>query len=316
MAPIVLSLGDPAGIGPQVSVSAVAALRDHSGVILVGHPDSIPKSSLDLQHYTGNCQPNTVYHLPIMADTAIVWGPDDPHNAHIALTSLEAALAIADKRPIRGLVTAPLSKKGLARAGFTATDHTTFLTRYFKASNTRMAFYSPRLKIVLATTHVPLSAVESLLTPDQLTQTLTQACAFAHTLGIPEPRIAVAGLNPHAGEQGLLGDFEARVLEPTLAAFSCQNGRIEGPYSPDVVFRKAYEGAFDIVVALYHDQGLIPLKMVAFDAGVNVTLGLPICRTSPDHGTAYDIVNHQSADPRAMAAAIDYVQRFGGPFKE
>ena len=169
-----------------------------------------------------------------------------------------------------------------------------------------MGFYSDQLRVVLATIHVPLSSVEPLLTPDLIRLTVNNAVRFSSDLGISHPKIAIAGLNPHASEYGQFGDFESNVLLPTLQTISFDDATLIGPISPDVVFRQALDGAFDIVVSMYHDQGLIPLKLLAFDSAVNVTIGLPICRTSPDHGTAYDIAGTNAANPSAMKAAIEY----------
>ena len=169
-----------------------------------------------------------------------------------------------------------------------------------------MAFYSEQLSVILATIHIPLMSVETALNSDTIKNTLANAKLFANQLGITNPKIGIAGLNPHASEHGQFGDFESKVLTPTLTKFKENDDTaIIGPVS-DVIFRQALDGDIDIVVALYHDQGLIPLKLLAFDSAVNVTVGLPICRTSPDHGTAYDIAGKNIANPNSMLAAIKY----------
>jgi 4-hydroxythreonine-4-phosphate dehydrogenase len=201
-----------------------------------------------------------------------------------------------------------VSKEALHRAGFTYPGQTEFLGSFFEASDPTMVFLSEKLKVALVTVHTALRNVFHELTVDRVVARSTIFLEGLKKLGIEHPRVAVAGLNPHASEGGMFGDEEEQVIVPAIKLLegTVGPGVFSGPFPPDTVFAKALEGKFDGVVAQYHDQGLIPLKLVAFDSGVNTTLGLPIVRTSPDHGTAFDIAGTGVADPSSMIAAIEW----------
>ena len=312
MPPICITLGDPAGIGPEVTFKALETCHEHPGILLFGHPDTIYNAShsLQIQPNTDTIQPNAIHAMPIKPTHEPNHNHNDPTNAAIAHASLIQALDYCKKHACP-LVTAPISKAGFSAANIPFTDHTTLLQHYFKCPNASMAFYSEPLKVVLATIHIPLNQVEASLTPNSIRSSIQNAHAFAQTLKLSNPTIAIAGLNPHAGEQGQFGTFETNTLRPIIASTRLSSGQLIGPISPDTVFRNATENKADIVIAMYHDQGLIPVKLLAFDTAVNVTLGLPICRTSPDHGTAYDIAHKNIANPSAMAAAINYAITYG-----
>ncbi|MGA0242641.1 MAG: 4-hydroxythreonine-4-phosphate dehydrogenase PdxA [Candidatus Marinamargulisbacteria bacterium] len=307
MAPILISLGDPRGIGSEVTQKAIQSLTDHPGIILFGHPDAL---ITPIPTYNNTIANNQVRLFPINVDTPNQQ-PNDPANARIAYESIMAALLFSQRHLIQGLVTAPISKTGFLNAGIKHTDHTTLLAHFFDRPNAGMAFYSSELNVMLSTIHIPLSQVESNLTSSVILTAIHNAIQFATNIGITSPRIGVSGLNPHAGENGQFGTFETSVLSPIIASFKESSATVLGPISPDIIFRQAHKKQYDIVVAMYHDQGLIPIKLLAFDTAVNTTIGLPICRTSPDHGTAYDIAGTNQANPSAMRAAIDYVIRFG-----
>ncbi len=237
------------------------------------------------------------------------WGQVSSAAGRAAWTSLSAAVeycreaAVSGRRPL--LVTPPVHKEALQEAGFRYPGQTEFLGAAFPGSEAAMAFLSDRFHIILATTHIGLREVFGHLSPELIVR---RAALFHRTLARllgRVPRIAVAGLNPHASEGGRFGDEEARILGPALRRLAAEGYEgISGPWPPDSVFRQADHGQFDGVVALYHDQGLIPLKLVAFHSAVNTTLGLPIVRTSPDHGTAFDIAGRGVADSSSMEAAI------------
>ncbi len=302
MTAIAITLGDPAGVGPEVTTKALQQLPNHDGIILFGHKEQLS----DIPLFEGTIEPNTVYSHPIQTPLTPTDKKDDPDNARIAYESITSALHFCNTHSMN-LVTAPISKAGFLAASIPYTGHTTLLKDFFNSPNASMAFYSDQLSVILATIHIPLMSVETALTSDTIKSTLANAKLFANQLGITNPKIGIAGLNPHASEHGQFGDFESNVLTPTLTEFKEDNNTaIIGPVSPDVIFRQALDGDIDVVVALYHDQGLIPLKLLAFDSAVNVTVGLPICRTSPDHGTAYDIAGKNIANPNSMLAAIKY----------
>jgi 4-hydroxythreonine-4-phosphate dehydrogenase len=244
--------------------------------------------------------------------------PGQPNDeaGRAQLAYLAAATTAALAGDVAALVTAPISKQWIARAGFAFPGHTEYLASRAAAREFAMMLAGPKLRVTVATTHVALRDVAGLLTADGIASTIWLTVdALARRFGIPTPRVAVAGLNPHAGEAGRFGDEEARLVRPAIEAARARvaaaglAAEISGPHVPDVVFRDAADGRFDAVVALYHDQGLIPLKLLHFDEGVNVTLGLPFVRTSPDHGTAYDIAGSGRARATSFLAALDLAAR-------
>jgi 4-hydroxythreonine-4-phosphate dehydrogenase len=205
----------------------------------------------------------------------------------------------------QAMVTAPICKESMYRRGFTFPGHTEYLAHVTRSARPIMAFSAPGLRVSLATVHVPLRQVFEILTPELILETLRiSAQDLQRFFGISRPRIALCGLNPHAGESGHLGDEEQRFLEPALREARAEGIQVEGPLPADTVFGQAIRGRFDLVVALYHDQGLIPVKLLCFGESVNLTFGLPIIRTSVDHGVAYDIAGKGLADAASLNAAI------------
>jgi 4-hydroxythreonine-4-phosphate dehydrogenase len=213
------------------------------------------------------------------------------------------------EKKVHGIVTAPISKEALALAGFPWPGHTEMLAEFTGTKEYAMMLVGAPLRVILVTIHTALKNVPALITTERVLGTILLAEKACAMLGMKEPRIAVAGLNPHAGESGVLGSEEMQEIIPAIMQAKERGIAVQGPYPPDVVFHKAYKGDVDMVVCMYHDQGLIPLKMLFFDKGVNVTVGLPIIRTSPDHGTAYDIAWKGSADPSSMREAIHMALR-------
>jgi 4-hydroxythreonine-4-phosphate dehydrogenase len=217
---------------------------------------------------------------------------------------LQAAVAAVQGGVAAGLVTGPISKTWARRAGFSFPGHTEYLAQAFAAEEVAMMFAGDRLRVALVTTHIPLAAVAGALRVARVRAVIALlADSLRRDFAIAEPRIAVAGLNPHAGEGGLIGDDEQRVIVPALGPLA--HGSVHGPMVPDSVFRAAVDGIWDGVVAMYHDQALIPVKLVEFERAVNVTLGLPVVRTSPDHGTAYDIAGRGIARSTSMRCALE-----------
>ena len=259
-----ITLGDPAGIGPEVVEKALASgrLDRRFDYEVIGNPKTKRRTD------------------------AIDWVADG------ALACLQGRLA--------ALVTAPVSKKLLYEAGWTFPGQTELLDHITNAKRFAMMLASDKLRVALVTTHAPLREVAGLITGRKIVEVVELSRQFCRRLGIRRPRIAVTGLNPHAGEGGLLGTEERRIIAPAV-----KRARAIGPCPADTVFYRALHGEFDAVVAMYHDQGLAPFKLLAFDNGVNVTLGLPFVRTSPDHGTAPDIAGQGIARPAGMIAAIN-----------
>jgi 4-hydroxythreonine-4-phosphate dehydrogenase len=315
---IAISLGDPCGIGPEIVARALAA-RPDADVVIYGDAGVLARAA----GAAGVPAPATER---IRAVTALRPGdvpPGKPNDeaGRAQLAYLAAATTAALAGDVAALVTAPISKQWIARAGFAFPGHTEYLASRANvgAGEFAMMLAGPRLRVTVATTHVPLREVAGLLTAEGIASTIWLTTdALARRFGIAAPRVAVAGLNPHAGEAGRFGDEEDRLVRPAIEAARARiaaagvRAEISGPHVPDVVFREAAAGRFDAVVALYHDQGLIPLKLLHFDEGVNVTLGLPFVRTSPDHGTAYDIAGSGRARAESFLAALDLAVRLAG----
>jgi 4-hydroxythreonine-4-phosphate dehydrogenase len=222
---------------------------------------------------------------------------------------IKKAVEFASKREVDGIVTAPISKESLKMAGYDWPGHTEMLADLTNAREFAMMFVSEKLKIILCTIHIPLKEVPWRINEKLVLRTIRLAKRGTEMLGIEAPRIAVSGLNPHGGESGIMGNEESRAIVPAVQKAHREGIDISGPFPPDVVFHKAYHDEFDIIVCMYHDQGLIPFKMLAFDTGVNVTVGLPLIRTSPDHGTAFDIAWENRANPSSMIEAIKLAAR-------
>jgi 4-hydroxythreonine-4-phosphate dehydrogenase len=272
-----MTVGDPAGIGPEIAAKAAADSR----VLAV-------------------CEP--VIYGPASGATFApgVLSADAGRAAYDAICS---AVRDAQSGQVAAIATAPVNKLAFARAGLPWKGHTDLLAHLTGSARVAMMFWSAPLKVVLATVHVPLADVPRLVTLEVLTNVIDLTARELPRFGIPSPRLALAGLNPHAGEEGLLGEEDARVLKPAVEAARQRGVDISGPFPADTLFVRASRGEFDAVIACYHDQGLIPVKLLAFGESVNVTLGLPIIRTSVDHGTAFDIAGQGVADPSSMVAA-------------
>ena len=275
---IAITAGDPAGIGPEIAAKAAADAR----VLAV-------------------CEP-LVYEAP--ADPVIVAGVLSAAAGRAAYDTLVRAVADAQRGVVDGIATAPISKEAFAMAGLPWKGHTDLLAHLTGSAMAAMMFESPALRVVLATVHIPLSEVPAALTRDLLERTILLTARELPRFGVAAPRIAVAGLNPHAGEHGLMGREDEEVIGPAVQASRAAGVDVAGPFPADTIFLRAHRGEFDVVVACYHDQGLIPVKLLAFGRAVNVTLGLPIVRTSVDHGTAFDIAGRGTADPGSMVEAV------------
>jgi len=275
-----LTIGDPSGIGPEIAEKAASDSR----VLAVCEPVLYGPSGSERRGY----------HPGV----GVVEG------GRVSFEAVKAATLDAMEGRLDAISTAPINKGVWAAAGLSWRGHTDLLASLTGAPHVAMMFYTERLRVVLATVHVPIAEVPTLLTRERLRRTIKLAATELPRFGIATPRLALAGLNPHAGEDGLIGEEEATVLAPAVA--SCRSSGIDvcGPLPGDTVFVRALNGEFDAVVACYHDQGLIPIKILAFGQAVNVTLGLPIIRTSVDHGTAYDIAGTNTADPSSMVEAV------------
>ena len=243
-----------------------------------------------------NCLPENVFVEP---------GQSTPESAKAALTALERAVEDIKEGYIDVLVTAPFNKRAMDKEGFGYTGHTEYLEKKFEVDEVAMIMVCDRLKVCVATGHIPLKEVPNQLTTEKILKKLRlMKASLQRDFGIDAPKIAVLGLNPHCGDGGLMGTEEQEVILPAIKAAAAEDIMAFGPYSPDGFFGLANYAKFDAVLAMYHDQGLTPFKALAFEDGVNYTAGLPIIRTSPDHGTAYEMAGRDMADPRSMKAAI------------
>lgn len=277
MARILITLGDPAGIGPEVVDLALA-----SGKLPAGHEFTV----LGDRHAGKPGQPTVV-------------------SAAAALAALDEAVRMLKAGEADAVVTGPVSKEGLQSVGFPFPGQTEYFAAAFGVSDFGMMLTGDTLTVALATIHVPLVQVPQLLTTSEIVRIGLLTADFLKRRGIPSPRIAVAGLNPHAGENGAFGDEETRIIGPAVDQLNAAGvATFTGPAVPDAIFRDAAQGLHDAVLAMYHDQGLIPLKLLDFETAVNVTLGLPKPRVSPDHGTAFSIAGKHLANPSSMIAAI------------
>ncbi len=325
---LAVSMGDPCGIGPEIIAIAIEAGLPARCVVIgdVGVMRRaveqaclvLPLAQLDTPEEARDAAPRC---LPVWqpdglpaALAALPMGRVSADAGRAAVACIEAGARLALERRVSALVTAPIHKQALAAGGSPFPGHTEMLQALAATGGAlpevRMMLANDELRVVLVTIHVGLRQAIDLLTTERIAQTIRIAHHAAQRWGQPAPRIAVAGLNPHAGEGGLFGDEEARVIAPAIARVRGEGIDASGPYAPDTVFMRArhapgHPGEFDLVVAMTHDHGLIPVKYLGVERGVNVTLGLPFVRTSPDHGTAFDIAGSGRADAASLRAAIE-----------
>jgi len=313
--PLAVSLGDPAGIGPEV----VGKCWDHRDrfdlppFVAIGDPRSLaavwdgPIATIDDPIETDSAFDIGLPILPIASLEGDIPGHPSVAGAHCSLDALELAVGLARSGSAAAVVTGPVSKQQLYAIGFSHPGQTEFVAERCGVApgNVAMMLAGPSLRTVPVTTHVPLDRVSSMLSPGLIENRGRAALrGLQRNFGIADPRLAVSGLNPHAGEGGALGREEIDLIIPAIEALRAEGWRVTGPHPADTMFHTAARGQYDAALCMYHDQALIPLKALHFEDGVNITLGLPIIRTAPDHGTAFDIAGQDRADPRAMAAAI------------
>ncbi|MCF6232191.1 MAG: 4-hydroxythreonine-4-phosphate dehydrogenase PdxA [Rhodobacteraceae bacterium] len=319
-APVALCCGEPAGIGPEIAVQAWDKLRDDCPFVWIGDPRHLPAGTpVELIDDLGRVASASARALPVMvhefAGTAVPGRPD-PANARGVIEVIRRGVDLVQSGAARALCTAPINKLALIEgAGFAYPGHTEYLGALVGAPRAVMMLVSPelrpQLRVVPATIHIPLSEVPGALTPALLRQTIAiTVTGLRNYFGISHPRIAVAGLNPHAGEGGAMGQEELDWIAPLLSSLN-EDFTIEGPLPADTMFHAAARQRYDVAIAMYHDQALIPIKTLDFDRGVNVTLGLPFLRTSPDHGTAFDIAGLGRANPSSLIEALKLAHEAG-----
>jgi 4-hydroxythreonine-4-phosphate dehydrogenase len=313
--PVAITMGCPVGIGPEIILRFFESLQGttHSLPVILGDLGVLVRCAdlLQSQLQPVAWQPGQeirqgtvpVLELSCLEQKELHWGrPTRASSAAMADYIRQAVQGIV-QGDFSGMVTCPISKKSLNEAGIRYPGHTEMLAALTGTDDYQMMMAGGRLRVVLATIHEPLSRVSALITTERILECIEMTVqALQRDFACKDPRVAVAGLNPHSGEQGMFGREELDIIAPAVAQYQ-GTGKVSGPWPPDTVFYKAASGLFDAVLAMYHDQGLIPFKLLHFQDGVNVTLGLPIVRTSVDHGTAYDIAGQGRADPTSLAAA-------------
>ncbi len=313
--PLAVSLGDPAGIGPEIVAKCWdnRSSFDLSPFAVIGDPRSIaavwdgPIEVIDDPREIDSAFDVGLPLIQIASAEEDLPGHPSVAGAHCSLDSLEIAVGLARSGSASAVVTGPVSKEQLYTIGFSHPGQTEFVAERCGISpgNVAMMLAGPTLRTVPVTTHLPLARVAGELSAALIeSRGRTVLRGLQRNFGIAEPRLAVASLNPHAGEGGLLGREEIELIEPAIAALRTEGWRVSGPHAADTLFHASARACYDAALCMYHDQALIPLKALHFENGVNVTLGLPIVRTAPDHGTAFDIAGQDRADPRPMAAAI------------
>jgi 4-phospho-D-threonate 3-dehydrogenase / 4-phospho-D-erythronate 3-dehydrogenase len=316
--PIGITLGDVTGIGPEVVLKSLA-VESHdtrARYLLIGDEAIVQALNLqlgldlDLVSFDGPDTPGRfVIHQPGDAPLPAHLRQGAPEAALAALAWLRDGAARCQRGELSALVTAPVNKEAILRAGQPFIGQTEYLSQLAGTSRTAMMLVGDDdqgrpLRVILATTHLPLRQVPDALTIDGILLAIELAAEACRELGLPRARIGVCGLNPHAGEGGLLGSEEQTLIAPAIASARARGLEASGPHAADTLLHQAYRGDYEVVVAMYHDQGLAPLKLIAFDRGVNWTVGLPFIRTSPDHGTAYDLAGRGTANPASFRAAL------------
>ncbi|MEI4472943.1 4-hydroxythreonine-4-phosphate dehydrogenase PdxA [Frigidibacter sp. MR17.24] len=316
--PIAITMGDPSGVGAEVTVKALADLppEARAGFVVIGDRDTLERAraacgvTLDFHDFgaTGRAGSLAIDHIEV-AGLPGRFGVLDPACGEACFRYIERAVRLSQSGAAAGIVTAPINKEALNAAGHHYDGHTGMLAHLTGSKSSWMLLASERLKVIHVSTHVSLATAITRATPERVLATIRTGHEHLKRMGYENPRIAVAGINPHCGENGLFGTEDDDAIRPGVERAQAEGINVTGPISADTVYYRAYSGAFDLVIAQYHDQGHIPIKLVAFDSAVNVSLGLPIDRTSVDHGTAFDIAGKGLAKHVNMLSALDYAAR-------
>lgn len=316
---IAVTMGDPAGIGPEIIIkSLVEGKLNGAPVVVVGCAQTLrrvlaleitPRAELRIIDNPGQAQfsPGTINVIdePLADPEGLRVGEVQAQAGDLAYRCIKRATELAMAGEVFAIATAPLNKEALHLAGHNFPGHTEMLAHLTKTKDYAMVLYTDKLKVIHISTHVALRKFLDTLNQPRVETVVGIADSFLRRVGFSNPRIAVAGVNPHAGENGLFGDEEIRIVGPAVEAMKAQGLNVTGPCPPDTVFMQCHDGLFDMVVAMYHDQGHIPLKLLGFYDGVNITAGLPFIRTSADHGTAFDIAWTGKAKSDSMATSIE-----------
>lgn len=309
MKPLALTMGDPAGIGPEITIKAKSALGSDVPFMLIAPPEPYQALGADIaivQSPEQAINESRLAILPLELQLSCIPGHPEPGNATAVINSIEQAVSFTQNGQTAATVTNPISKKVLRDGGaFPWPGHTEFLAHLTGVDLPVMMLAGQDLRVVPVTIHIPVTEVPNALTSELLETTIRVVAEdLTRWFGLTKPRIAVSGLNPHAGEGGLMGHEDEKIIAPVVTRLANEGLSIKGPLPADTMFHARARKAYDVAICMYHDQALIPVKTLNFDDGVNVTLGLPIIRTSPDHGTAFDIAGKGIADPSSLIAAL------------
>jgi len=310
-------MGDPAGVGPEIIVKALQsdAVRTICDVLVVGDRLPLERAAIAVGKSIEAIDEQCIEDLGLIGENDHIWGKATAAGGRAGAAYVERAVELALKGEVAAIVTAPLNKEALHIAAVPYPGHTEMLAGLTSTRDYAMMLVGPSLRVIHVSTHVSLREAIARVKQPRIERVIELAHAALRHEGVVAPRIAVAGLNPHAGEGGLFGNEEAMEVRPAVEAAATRGLDVTGPHPPDTVFWHALNGRFDIVVAMYHDQGHIPAKLAGFDKSVNVTVGLPITRVSVDHGTAYDIAGTGQANEESLIEAIRYAVRTIGGYK-
>jgi 4-hydroxythreonine-4-phosphate dehydrogenase len=302
---IAITIGDPAGVGPEVALKAIQSpeVTALCEPVIIGDISVIEEAveKMRLPMSIDNLSLIPLYRIKTCDFTR---SNPSAENGAASVAYIAKAIELAVSKAVDAIVTAPISKESLKMAGLHWPGHTEMLAELTSTKDYAMVFYSRNIRLILATIHTAIKDIPAMITEKRILKTIIMAKKACAIMGIKNPEIAVAGLNPHAGEAGMFGSEETEAITPAIKKAQSLGIKASGPYPADALFHRAYRGDYDMVVCMYHDQGLAPLKMIAFDDAVNITIGLPFIRTSPDHGTAYDIAWKGIANPSSMIEAI------------
>jgi 4-hydroxythreonine-4-phosphate dehydrogenase len=320
---LAITMGDPSGVGPEIIALALEEETFTNNCLVVGDIVRLKAgarkagSSTRYKVVDHPCKAGDDGIVPVLnvglANPGIPFGQLSAESGECAYRCVVKAIDLAMERTVDAIVTAPINKESLQLAGYMYPGHTELLAERTGADDTVMMLAAGAMRVLHVTTHIPLSQVPGAISTERILRVLQLGDEALKKMGIKSPLFAVAGLNPHAGEGSIFGDEEERIIAPAIELALGKGIRVEGPVPPDVVFLKMHRGKYHAIVAMYHDQGHIPLKLLAFESGVNVSLGLPIIRTSVDHGTAFDIAGKGLADPGSLIEALRLAASMAGP---
>jgi len=315
-------MGDPSGVGPEIIALALEDETFSGNCLVIGDIERLKAGARKAGSTTrykvvdSPCRAGKDRKVPVLhvglADPSIPFGQLSARSGQCAYECVIKAIDLAMEGSVDAIVTAPLNKESIQLAGHMYPGHTEILADRTGATDTVMMLAAGAMRVLHVTTHIPLSQVPGTISTERILRVLELGNEALGKMGVQNPLFAVAGLNPHAGEGSIFGDEEERIIAPAIGLALKKGIRVEGPIPPDVVFLKMHRGKYDAIVAMYHDQGHIPLKLLAFEAGVNVSLGLPIIRTSVDHGTAFDIAGKGLADPGSLVEALRLAASMAG----